>query len=70
MDATTEAPEESFACVLRRFRAELGWSQRVTANYLGISRRSFEYWERGREPNQLTQAGAYYLLTLAKRGGK
>ena len=68
MNIPTEASPDAFACVLRRFRAELGWTQGVAASYLGISPRAYEYWESGRPervPNRVCQAGAYYLLSHA-----
>ena len=73
MNTPTEPQESAFALSLRAFRAQLGWSQGVTAAYLGIAPRTLEYWESGkpeRVPSRVCQAGAFYLLTHACKGGK
>lgn len=68
--ADGKPPEMPFACVLRAFRSELGWTQRETAKWLGISPRTLEYWEseKGvRKPSRICQAGAFYLLEHARK---
>ena len=62
------APPMPFSATLRDFRARLGWTQGQAAEWLGMSPRAYEYWESSdpkRVPNRVSQAGAYYLLTLA-----
>jgi len=73
VNTPTEPQESAFALSLRAFRAQLGWSQGVAAAYLGIAPRTLEYWESGRPervPSRVCQAGAFYLLTHACKGGK
>lgn len=67
-DTPTAASGSPFSATLRDFRAKLGWTQGQTAQWLGMSPRAYEYWESSdpkRVPNRVSQAGAYYLLTLA-----
>jgi DNA-binding transcriptional regulator YiaG len=56
----------TFAEILKEMRLELGLSQPACAAYLGISRRTLQYWEAGEErhiPHVLMQEGALARLT-------
>ncbi len=61
-----DAPSMTFAEILKEMRLELGLSQPACAAYLGISRRTLQYWEAGEErhiPHVLMQEGAIARLT-------
>ena len=56
----------TFAQKLKNHRNRLGLTQVEAAALLEVSKRTYEYWEKGRVPLKVTQEGVLARLTSLK----